>query len=157
MGAIVIRPYDAADAAAFKALNLLWIDKHFGVEPHDLVALDNPGAILAEGGAILMAERDGEPIGCCALIPHGPGTLELAKMTVQEQLRGAGLGGRLMDAAIDAARALGARRLYLESNAALGPAIALYERTGFRHLPADAQPPSPYARANVFMEMDLGA
>jgi GNAT superfamily N-acetyltransferase len=155
MSQVTIRPYTPADAAAFKTLNLAWIERHFGVEPQDLVALDNPGAILDAGGAMLIAAAQGEAVGTCALIPHGAGTLELAKMTVSEALRGAGLGRALMDAAVATARALGARRLYLESNASLTAAVTLYERTGFRHLAPEERPVSPYARAGVFMEMLL--
>jgi len=43
----------------------------------------------------------------------------------------------------------------LESNARLAPALRLYEPVGFRHLPPD--PATLYARADVFMEMTLGA
>jgi putative acetyltransferase len=50
------------------------------------------------------------------------------------------------------ARALGATKLTLATNSKLPNAIHLYESLGFRHLPPE---PSPYARANVFMEMDL--
>jgi ribosomal protein S18 acetylase RimI-like enzyme len=51
-----------------------------------------------------------------------------------------------------AARAEGATLLYLETNSALKPAIALYESFGFVHLPPR---PTPYARADVFMEKRL--
>ena len=51
-----------------------------------------------------------------------------------------------------AAREAGVQRLYLETNSGLRTAIALYERFGFVHLPAR---PTPYARADVFMEKRL--
>jgi len=56
---------------------------------------------------------------------------------------------------VDAARAMGAKRLYLETNHVLGPAIHLYEALGFTHVPAERLTPSPYARADVFLEMWL--
>ena len=49
------------------------------------------------------------------------------------------------------------RRLYLETNRKLALAIRLYESVGFRHLPPERVVPSPYARANVYMELDLSA
>ncbi|WP_292137254.1 hypothetical protein [Brevundimonas sp.] len=52
----------------------------------------------------------------------------------------------------EAARATKATHLYLETNSALKPAIALYESFGFVHLPPR---PTPYARADVFMEKRL--
>jgi hypothetical protein len=49
-----------------------------------------------------------------------------------------------------------ATRLYLETNSKLQNAIHVYESLGFTHLPAESVKPSPYARANVYMEMWLG-
>ena len=150
-----VRPYCADDAAAFKALNVAWISKHFTVEPSDLKALEHPGRILESGGAILIADLGGGCVGTAALLPYDADTLELAKMTVSEECRGMGIGAALMETSIDLARALGARRLYLESNSKLAPALALYERYGFQHLPVERRPASPYARADVFMELML--
>jgi GNAT superfamily N-acetyltransferase len=64
------------------------------------------------------------------------------------------VGRRLLQFAIDHARRLGARRLYLESNTKAAAAIHLYEELGFAHLPASAHH-SKYARADTFMEMFL--
>lgn len=49
----------------------------------------------------------------------------------------------------------GATRLYFETNLIIAPAISLYESLGFRHLPPQRVVPSPYARADVFMELEL--
>lgn len=73
-------------------------------------------------------------------------------MTVTPAVRGLGLARRLLEACEAAARTDGASLLYLETNSALKPAIALYESVGFLHLPAR---PTPYARADVFMEKRL--
>jgi ribosomal protein S18 acetylase RimI-like enzyme len=73
-------------------------------------------------------------------------------MTVTPAARGLGLARRLLEACEAAARAAGATLLYLETNSALEPAIALYESFGFVHLPPR---PTPYARADVFMEKRL--
>ena len=58
----------------------------------------------------------------------------------------------MMEAVIERARGLGARRLFIETSHKLPAAIALYERLGFVHLAKEAVPPSEYARADVFME-----
>ena len=73
-------------------------------------------------------------------------------MTVTEAARGTGLGRRLMDHCVEAATAMGARRLYLETNSSLAPALSLYRASGFVDLPPRE---SPYARADVFMERTL--
>jgi hypothetical protein len=61
-----------------------------------------------------------------------------------------------MTTAIAKAERLGATRLYLESNAILPGAVALYEAMGFRHLPPERIKPSHYSRADVFMERMMG-
>jgi hypothetical protein len=61
-----------------------------------------------------------------------------------------------MTTAIAKAERLGATRLYLESNAILPGAVALYESMGFRHLPPERIKPSHYSRADVFMERMIG-
>ena len=76
-------------------------------------------------------------------------------MTVLERDRGLGIGRKILEYAIAQAKKLGAERLYLETNRNLANAIHLYESVGFRHVSPDQVIPSPYARANVFMEMAL--
>jgi len=71
-------------------------------------------------------------------------------MAVDERLRNQGIGRKVLAYTIEQARVLGARALYLETNNKLANAIHLYEALGFRHLPPK---PSPYVRANVFMEL----
>ena len=56
---------------------------------------------------------------------------------------------------IEIAPSLGARRLYIETNSALAPAIRVYEKFGFRHLADGEHPVSPYVRADVFMARTL--
>jgi len=140
-------------AAAWAALNRAWLaEGGFEVEAKDLKAIDDPhGAFLAGGGRIFIAERDGAAVGCCALI-RIDGGFEVSKMTVTPVARGLGLARSLLEACEAAAREVGAKRLYLETNSALKPAIALYESAGFIRLPPR---PTPYARADVFMEKRL--
>jgi putative acetyltransferase len=140
-------------ADAFRVLNEAWIRKYFTLEPKDIEVLGDPqGQVLAKGGKIFMALDGAEPVGCVALMKMADGGYEVAKMTVAEDLRGAGLGRKLMQACIDAGVQAGATRLYLETNAVLAPALGLYRAMGFRDLPpAD----TPYARADVFMERPL--
>jgi putative acetyltransferase len=148
-----IRDFQPADAAAFRALNEEWLRAYFELEPKDMKVLGDPrGEILASGGTILMLESDGQVVGCCALVPHGEGVLELAKMAVTAKWRGKGLGEELLKAAIERARGMGARRLYLESNSKLGAALGLYRKVGFADVPATG---TEYARVDVFMGMEL--
>ena len=153
----------AADAAAFQSLNERWITAFFTLEDEDRRLLGDPVQhIVDAGGVVLVARLGSEVVGCVGLAPHGTGAtphdtdeFELVKMAVDPDHQGHGTGRRLIRAAIDRARDLGARRVLLETNSALTSAIHLYETTGFRHLGADEHPPSPYVRADVAMALDL--
>ena len=141
-------------AAAFKALNEAWITRFFRLEPKDEEVLADPEAtIIAPGGHIVFVLEAGEAVGCCALMAMRDGGFEVAKMAVAEAHQGRGLGRVLMAACVERARAAGAPRLYLETNSGLAPALGLYRSFGFRDVePAE---PSPYARADVAMELRL--
>jgi GNAT superfamily N-acetyltransferase len=153
---VVIRPFRPGDEAAFRSLNEAWIAKYFVVEEADRKVLNDPVLnILRSGGHIFMAVIGEAAVGCCALLPMEPEGFELAKMAVSEDLRGKGIGRKLIECAITQARMLGASRLYLETNRKLPNAIHLYESVGFEHVSPDQVIPSPYARANVFMEMKI--
>lgn len=154
---ILVRPYRPADAGAFRDLNLAWIEAYFSVEPEDRAQLENPeGSILAKGGRIFIAESEGAAVGAVALVPgHGENIVELIKMSAREDLRGKGIGRALMDAALEAARDMGAARVWLETNTVLDAALALYRKAGFKQLPATECAATPYARCNCQMVLEL--
>ena len=154
---MTFRPFETGDETAFRELNEAWIAGNFVVEDKDWEVLNDPvGKILRPGGALLMAVEDGVAIGTCALLPMKDGAFEVAKMTVAEKCRGLGIGKKLLAHVIEYAKEMGASRLYLETNNKLVNAIHVYESLGFRHLPPELVHPSPYARANVYMELLLG-
>ncbi len=156
LSSIQIRPFEPGDEVAFRELNEAWIARYFVLEDADRKVLNDPvGNILNLGGHIFMAVDGPVALGCCALAPMHPGTFELAKMAVLESQRGRGIGRKLLEYAVAYARKIEATYLYLETNRSLANAIHLYESVGFQHVSPDQVIPSPYARANVFMEMKL--
>jgi len=153
MDTIQIVDYQPQWAADFKRLNIAWISRYFVVEPHDLEQLDNPQEyILNKGGHIFFAREENKIVGTVALIKVDASTMELAKMAVDETSQGKGVGRQLCEAAIEKARQLGTRHLFLESNRKLTPALALYAKVGFREVPLQ---PTPYSRADIRMAMDF--
>jgi GNAT superfamily N-acetyltransferase len=141
-------------ATAFRALNEAWITRYFALEPKDVEVLAAPvQKIIASGGHILLALEEDEPVGCVALLAMPGGGFEVAKMAVTEAMKGRGHGRALMAACIERAQSLGAGRLYLETNSGLAPALNLYRSFGFRQV--EPAQPSPYARADVCMELLL--
>jgi GNAT superfamily N-acetyltransferase len=144
------------DATAFRTLNEEWITRYFTLEKMDRETLGDPeGKILKKGGYIFMAYLGHQAVGCVALIPIGDGVYELSKMAVSPELRGLGIGRRLLEHAVAQAKRIGAKSLFLGSNSRLKNAVHLYESIGFRHVPAENLPEMHYARANVFMELPL--
>lgn len=147
--------YQPAYQQAFKDLNVEWISTYFKMEEADYKALDNPQShILDNGGHILVALYNDVPVGVCALIKMNDPDYdyELAKMAVSPTAQGKSIGWLLGNAILDKARSLGARKVYLESNTILKPAINLYHKLGFEKI---AGHPSPYERCNIQMERSV--
>ena len=99
---------------------------HFHLDPEE----------VADGrGAFLVAYGEGGAVGCGALRLLDAETAELKRMYVSPGLRGRGLGRRLVAALEAEARALGVRRLVLETGVRQAAALALYRATGFHPIP----------------------
>ncbi|WP_428232182.1 bifunctional helix-turn-helix transcriptional regulator/GNAT family N-acetyltransferase [Flavobacterium sp.] len=140
---------------AFKALNIEWISTYFEMEEADYKALDNPEEyILNKGGKIFVALYRNEPVGVCALIKmnNSDYDFEMAKMAVSPKAQGKNIGFLLGQAIVNSARELGARKIYLESNTILKPAINLYYKLGFQKVFGLA---TPYKRCNIQMELNV--
>ena len=151
---IKVVKFDPKFAGAFADLNYEWIEKAYTVEDHDREILDNPfDYIIQKGGQIFFALADGEPAGTVALIAIESEAFELAKMAVAPNQRGRGIGDILMRACIDYATGAHKRKIVLESNTKQVAAINLYRKFGFSETSLD--PNSPYARANIRMELAI--
>jgi putative acetyltransferase len=99
---------------------------HFRLDPED---------VAGGRGTFLILYREGTPIGCGALRLLDAETAELKRMYVIPTARGTGLGRRLVTALEKEARALGVRRLVLETGVRQKAALALYRATGFHPIP----------------------
>ena len=153
---VVIDRFSPEDRHAFAALNRAWLSEYGLLEAPDERQLADPHReIIAAGGQIFVARRGGEVVGTCAIVPHEPEVLELAKLVVIPAVQGLGVGRRLVQACLTFARERGARRVMLLSNSRLGSALRLYEGLGFRRAPVP--PDAAYVTADVYMELDLPA
>jgi GNAT superfamily N-acetyltransferase len=150
---VEIIDYNPQYKAAFRELNEEWITALFKMEESDYKSLDHPEEyILQKGGHIFFALINGAAVGTCALIKMDCSAFELAKMAVSPQAKGKGIGFLLGNAAVEKAKERGAKRLYLESNTKLEPAINLYYKLGFEKITG---PPSPYQRVDIQMELNF--
>lgn len=154
--AVEILDYEPRYKAAFRRLNLEWLEKHFEVEPEDERVLSDPqGQVLKRGGKILFARLDGEIVGTVAVVPQEEGTAMLTKLAVTEKARGRQAGRKLVQAAIERARALGARTLRLHTNPKLAAANQLFRQMGFSQVTPAPRKDLGYKRPSILMTLNL--
>ena len=78
-----------------------------------------------------IAELDGERVGSVFVVPESKTLAKLRLLLVDPRARGGGLGSRLVQEAIEFARAGGYRRLVLWTQSNLAAARAIYRACGF--------------------------
>lgn len=93
-----------------------------------------PGEYAPPGGALLLAEREGRPVGCIALRRVDAATCEMKRLYVAPAERGTRLGRALATTLIDLARGRGYARMRLDTVPAMREAKHLYESLGFREI-----------------------
>lgn len=132
MAALMIEPLTPADQPAARALILAGLEEHWGwLDPSLNPDLDD--ILTSYAGAVFLAAKvDGALIGTGALIPEGAGAGRIARMSVDKAQRRGGVGTRILRALLDEARALGYRKIVLETTETWDDAIGFYLRNGFR-------------------------
>ncbi|MER5253841.1 GNAT family N-acetyltransferase [Streptomyces sp. NPDC002855] len=107
-------------------------------EPGELereIAAETGDDLRAPTGVLLVARYGDEPAGTAGVRLMGDmkgiDTAELKRVFLREDMRGKGGAALLLAAAEDAARALGAERLILDTRLDLVEARALYARHGY--------------------------
>ncbi|WP_203644234.1 GNAT family N-acetyltransferase [Streptomyces sp. SID14478] len=141
-------PYDSPVAVAlwrayYTEVSDRWYLLHEGhaTDPAELergIAKGVQEQLAPPRGQLIVGRHDGEPAGTAGvrLTDADPGVAELTRVFVREELRGKGGAPLLVAAAEDAARALGARVLRLDTRSDLVEARALYARLGYEETAA---------------------
>jgi DNA-binding MarR family transcriptional regulator len=106
---------------------------------------DEAPAMNAPEGRFLLGRVDGRVVACGGVRRLTRTRAEIKRMWVDDAWRGCGLGGRMLTALERAAYDLGYGEVYLDTNATLLEAIAMYERAGYRHI--ERYNDNPYAQA----------
>ncbi|SKA90739.1 putative acetyltransferase [Agreia bicolorata] len=83
-----------------------------------------------------VAREDGEALGTVAIVDRGDGSAELKRMFVTASARGLGVGQALINTVEEHARNHGVTVIRLETGVPQTAAIALYEKSGYRPIPA---------------------
>ncbi len=78
-----------------------------------------PGAYSLPEGCLLLAVVNGQPAGCVALRPRGPGVCELKRMYVRPQYQGQGLGRALCERVIQEGKDKGYAMMRLDTEKTL--------------------------------------
>ncbi|PMQ05510.1 putative N-acetyltransferase [Dyella sp. AD56] len=138
-----IRPIEARDNAAVANI-IRAVMPEFGADGpgfaiHDAEVDAMYEAYARPRSAYFVVERDGRVIGGGGVAPLEGGdtdVCELRKMYFLPEARGIGAGSAMMLRCLDAARAHGFRRCYLETLTGMDAARELYLRHGFRVIDA---------------------
>ncbi len=112
-----------------------------------------PGKYAPPSGRLLLAMRDEQAVGCVALRALADELCEMKRLYVRPAARGTGLGRQLVERIIAEARAIGYRRMRLDTiQGLMDRAIALYRQFGFRETEPYYSSPNPHT---LFLELDL--
>ena len=131
------------------------IDGYFDGAGYEAELSGLPGHYASPDGALLIAEQDGEVIGCVALKRLDEQRCEMKRLFVDARAHGNGAGQALAEAIVRRARLIGYAKMMLDTGPKQIEAQTLYRKLGFR----DAKPyysmPSELRQWLVFMELDL--
>lgn len=111
-----------------------------------------------EQSVYYIAEKNGIMVGGCGIYPTQglpEGCVELVKLYLVKEARGMGLGKRLMEKCLKAAKEMGYTAVYLESMPELNSAIDLYRSLGFESRTTPLGTSGHFA-CDVWMEKKIG-
>jgi putative acetyltransferase len=106
-------------------------------------------------GIILLAWRNGAPVGCGMSHPLGDDASEIKRVYVTDAARGTGAGRAICEALIEQAKADGFKRIYLDTSKGFAPARALYTALGFRERGPYQPMPELAAKSITYFELPL--
>ena len=111
-----------------------------------------PGKYSRPSGDLLMGLDGGRIVGCVAIRKLDDGVCEMKRLFLRPEARGTGLGRRLAQEIIMAAKELGYSLMRLDTLDKLSEALSLYETLGFRKTESYCENPLPVV---VYLELDL--
>ena len=148
---MTIRPASPADLDEIRVMlreYAAWLEVDLCFQNFEQELAGLPGDYAPPRGRLLFAEG----AGCIALRAIDEEICEMKRLYVRPQHRGSGLGRRLVQAIIDEARAIGYRRIRLDTMPKMDSAQKLYASLGFHEIAPYRYNPEPGAR---FLELDL--
>lgn len=111
--------------------------REYGLEPApdgtDRDLQDIEASYIERGGVFeILEDARGRILGTVGLYPFDEKRIELRKMYFAPEIRGRGLGKKVLERMIDTARAKKFEQMILETASVLKEAVGLYRKFGFR-------------------------
>lgn len=131
------------------------IDAYFDQQAWEAELANLPGDYAPPHGQLLLATVDGEAAGCVALRRIDAQACEMKRMFVHPRLHGRGAGRALAQAIVQEGRALGYRRMRLDTSIRQAEALGLYTALGFERAAPDEGLDPAMRDWLVFMELEL--
>lgn len=130
-----------------------WLDIDLCFQNFEQELADLPDKYAKPDGRLFLISVKNQPAGCIALRRMTDGICEMKRLFVREKFRGLGLGKMLIEELIAEARAIGYKKMRLDTLPDKMPsAVGLYKSYGFGEI-------SPYYNSphqeTFFMELDL--
>jgi putative acetyltransferase len=110
------------------------VKKRYDAPPAD-VGIFDPVLVSVPRSVFLVARRDGEPVGCGALVPMDESCVEVKRMFVAKEERGLGIATMILDELERLAREFDYDAIRLETGVKQPESIALYGKAGFYRIP----------------------
>jgi pyrrolidone-carboxylate peptidase/GNAT superfamily N-acetyltransferase len=139
--AVTVRRHDFQDGVARALISALnaELSGRYPEEGATHFRLDADEVAAGRGAFVVAFDGEGRPVGCGAVrriaLGSGADAGEVKRMYVVPEARGRGVGAAVLAALEAEARALGLRRLVLETGERQPEALALYRRAGFADIP----------------------
>src|SRR5579862_5395484 len=153
------RIYPAESAAEIEQIRELFMEyaKSLGFslcfQGFDQELAGLPGDYAPPDGRLLLAEFEGQLVGCGALHKIDERICEMKRLYLRTGFRGKGVGRALAEALIAEARNIGYERMRLDTvEPVMKDAVAMYRRFGFREIAPYRINPMP---GTLYMELDL--
>ena len=145
-----VRPYEPADRAALEAMYLDFEPKRVaqGLPPASVAATKRWLDRTLANGRHWLVEQEGRVVGHLMLMPMSDDATELANF-LHQSVRNRGIGTALNAFAIERAREVGRKRVWLSVEPWNRAAIRSYEKVGFRRLPGSLWAPEIEMQAEL--------
>jgi ribosomal protein S18 acetylase RimI-like enzyme len=111
------------------------VEAQLGPMTPDRTSTVAPEEMVPPAGSFVLLLDDGRVVAGGGVRRLSDGVAEIKRMWVAPELRGQGLGRRLLEGLEAAAVDLGYRRVRLDTAASMDAAMALYGRAGYRAIP----------------------